>query len=96
MEVDPVPHLAGNVVPLILVAHYGLAAFPVVLGDGDLLADVLLGDPEFLFHAQFDRQAMGVPAAFALHTTAFQGMIATNQVLDGPRHDVMDTRHSVG
>ena len=96
VEVHPVAHLAGDVVPFVLVAHDGFPAFVVVLVHGDALADVLLGDAEFLFHAKLDGQAVGVPAALALHPLALQGLVAAEDVLDGPCHDVVDARLAIG
>jgi hypothetical protein len=46
-EVHPVAHLFGQLVPLVGELHHGLAALAVVFFDGDLLADVLLGDAQF-------------------------------------------------
>ena len=39
---------------------------------------------------------MRVPAAFALDAEAFHGVIAAEDILDGPRHDVMDAGGAIG
>ena len=72
VEVEPVTHLAIEVVPHILVFHHLLAASAVVVVDADLRADVFLGDAEFLLHAEFHRQAVGVPASLADDMLAFK------------------------
>ena len=96
VEVDPVAHLAGEVVPHVLVFHHFLAAGAVVVVDADLLADVFLGDAEFLLHAEFDGQAVGVPAGLAHHMFAFQGLVAAHHVFDRAGHHMVDARGAVG
>ena len=67
VHVDPVAHLAREVLPLARELHHRLAARAVVLLDGDLLADVFLGDAELLLDAQFHGQSVSVPSGLAVH-----------------------------
>ena len=55
IEVDPVAHFAGDIVPDILVAHHRTAAGGIIGLHRDFFADVFLGDTEFLLHGEFDR-----------------------------------------
>ena len=96
LHVHPVTDAAGQFVPLVRVAHHHLTAIPVVVLHRDLLADVLLGNAQFLFHTQLYRQPVGIPASLALHLIAAQGLVPAKDVLDRAGHHVMDPRHAVG
>ena len=96
VEVYPVTHLAGDVVPEVFVAHHGFAALGVVIIDADFGTDVFFGDAQFFFYAEFDGQAVGVPAAFAFYAFALHGLVATKEVFYRPRHDVVDAGHTIG
>ena len=96
VHVHPVAHLTREVVPLRGVAHHRLAACVVVFLDRQLGADVFFGDAELLFHAQLHRESVGVPSRFPLHTVSFQRLEPAENVLDGPRHHVVNARLSVG
>ena len=39
---------------------------------------------------------MGVPPCATLHLEALHGLVATDQVLDGTTHDMMNAGHAVG
>ncbi len=96
LHVDPVAHLARELLPHARELHDGLAAGAVVLLDRDRAADVLLGDAQLLLHAQLDGQAVGVPARLAVDQIALLGLVAAEDVLDRAGHDVVDARHAVG
>ena len=96
VHVDPVAHLAGELLPHALELHHRLAAGAVVLLDGNLLADVLLGDAELLLDTQLDGESVGIPARLAVDQIALLGLIAAEYVLDGTGHDVVDAGHAVG
>ena len=68
----------------------------VVLLDGDLLADVLLGDAEFLLDAQLYGQSVGVPSRLAVYQIALLRLVAADDVLDRAGHDMVNARHAVG
>ena len=95
VHVDPVAHLAREVLPLARELHHRLAARAVVLLDGDLLADVLLGDAEFLLDAQLHGQSVGVPSGLAVHEVSLLRLVAADDVLDRAGHDVVDAGHAV-
>ena len=94
-HVHPVPHLTGQFVPLRGVTHDGFAACIVVLLDREFGPDVFFRDPQFLFHPQLDRQAMGVPASLAFHPVAFEGLETTENVLDGPCHHMVNAGFAI-
>ena len=96
LHVHPVAHLTGQLVPFRRVAHHRLAACVVVLLHRELGADVLLGDAEFLLHAELHRETVGVPPGLALHAVAFEGLEAAEDVFDGTRHHVVDAGLAVG
>ncbi len=56
----------------------------------------LVMDAEVFLHAEFDGQAVGVPAGLAHHVFAFQRLVAAHHVLDGAGHHMVDTRGAVG
>ena len=95
VHVDPVAHLAREVLPDARELHHRLAARAVVLLDGDLLADVFLGDAELLLDAQFHGQSVSVPSGLAVHEVALLRLVAAEYVLDRAGHDVVDAGHAV-
>ena len=95
VEVHPIAHLLGEVGPLARVFHHFAPARGVVFVHRNLLADILFGDAEHFLYAQFDGQAMGVPTGFTADLEALHGLEATESVLNGSRHDMVNTRHSV-
>jgi hypothetical protein len=96
LQVQPEADAAREVVPHIGIAHHGLLAGRVVLLNGDLFPDVLLGDAELLLHAQLDGQAVGVPPGLAVHAVPFLGLVAAEDVLDGAGHHVVDAGQAIG
>ena len=55
----------------------------VVVVHRNFVPDIFLGDAEFFFHAEFDRQAMGIPTALAVHLESLHGFITANHILQG-------------
>ena len=96
VHVDPVPHVACEVLPRIGVLHHVLAAGLVVLVNGDLRADILLGDAEGFLNAELYWQAVGVPSSLTLDLVTLHRPEAADGVLDGARHDMVDSGHPVG
>ena len=96
VHIDPVAHLARELLPHARELHHRLAAGAVVLLDRDRLADILLRDAELLLHAQLHGQPVGVPTRLAVHQVALLGLVAAEDVLDRAGHDVMDARLAVG
>ena len=94
-EVHPVAHIVGERFPLTCKFHHLAAACIVVFIDRNLVSDVLFGDAETFLHAEFDRQAVGVPAGLALHLEAFHRLVTAEDVLDGAGHHMVDARHAV-
>ncbi len=95
-QIHPVAHLHGEFIPDVFVAHDHLAALFVVVLDGYFFADVFFRDAQFFFYGQLYGQAVGIPAGFALYAFAFHAVIATEDVFDGPGHDVVNAGFSVG
>jgi hypothetical protein len=95
LEVDPVAHASGDVVPPVLVAQDGFAAAPVVVLHRDADADVLLGDAEFLLDPELHGQPVRIPSALAADEEAPHRLIAADEVLQGPGDDMVDARQAV-
>ena len=95
-HVHPVADALGERLPLLRVLHHLLAAGGVVLADGDLRADIRLGDAQFLLHAQFHREAVGVPTGAPADLETGLGLVAAHGILDGTRHHMVDAGHAVG
>ena len=85
----------GEVGPLLGKLHHILAAGSVIVGHGDGLADILLGDAHGLLHAQLYRQSVGIPTCLTLHLEALHCLVAAEHVLDGTCHHMVNTRHTV-
>ena len=95
VEIYPIAHLSGEVAPHIGVLHHILTATTVVLLDGNLLADILLGDAESLLNSQLHRQTVCVPTRLAVYAVALLCLVAAEDILDGTSHYVVNTRHTI-
>src|SRR3990170_4838037 len=99
--VEPISDALAHRFPVGLVAPDALATHLVESLDSDLL-DLLLGGAhaelglDALFDLDLHRQAVRVPSGFARHVEAAHGAVPAEQILDGPREDVVDARPSVG
>ena len=96
VHVDPVADALGQAAPLGGIFHHLLAAGAVVVLDGDLGADIFLGDAEFLLDTQLHGQSVGIPAGTAADLESGLRLIAADGVLDGAGHHMVDARHAVG
>ena len=86
----------GQVGPFLSVFHHLAAACGVVFINGNLLADVLLGDSEGLFHTKLHGKTVGIPSGLAFHMEPFHCLVTAYDILDGTCHDMMYARHTVG
>ena len=75
---------------------HGGAAPLVELGHAVGLNVGLAGEPEFFLDCEFDGQAMAVPAGLAGHVVALHRAVTREDVLEGPRLDVVGPRRAVG
>ena len=96
LHIDPVAHLAREILPHARELHHRLAAGAVVLLDRNGLADGLLRDAELLLYAQLHRQTVRIPTRLAVHLEALLRLVAAEDILDRASHDVVNTRHTVG
>ena len=94
--VDPEADPLGQLVPLLDVPQDRLAALGVELGHAVGL-DVVLGlEAQFLLDLQLDREAVGVPAALAVHQPAAHGAVAREHVLEHAAEHVVRGGAPVG
>ena len=96
VQIYPIPHFAGDVIPFGFIPHDRLAALLVIVFDRDRFADIVFGDAQFFLYAEFDWKAMRIPTAFALDAIPFEGIISAKKILDRSGHHVMDAGHTVG
>ena len=96
LHINPVTHLVRQRLPLGGVLHHLLAASLVVLSDRDRLADRILGDAELLLDSQLYGQTVRIPASATIHTVAVHRLVATDDILDRARYDVVNARHPIG
>ena len=95
-QVNPIAHLLGQVVPLILILHHRLAALVVVLFDGNFFANVVFRDAQFFLYLQLNGQAMGIPSAFTLYLISLKRFESAKNIFHGAGHHVVNTRCTVG
>ena len=96
LHVHPVAHLVRKVGPLGGVHHHVLAATAVIVLNGNLGADVFLGDAQFLLHTEFHRQAVCIPTGLALHLEALHGLETTECIFQRTGKYMVNARMSVG
>ncbi len=96
IQIQPVTHPSGELVPLLLVSENALVTVGVELIDAVFLDGCLAVQPQFLLHLYLHRQPMRIPARLALHLEPAHGLVAAYQILDGAGDHVMNPRLSVG
>ena len=96
VHVDPVAHPPREVVPQVFVAEDALPALRVVFGDAVLLDLVPPFQPEFFLHLDLDGEAVCIPPGLAVDAEPLHRLVAAEEVLDRPRHHVVDARLAVG
>ena len=95
IHINPIPYSFRKRHPLLRVFHHFLAAGLVVLLNGNLRPDVLLGDSELLLHTELNRKPVRVPSGATSHTEPALRLVSADRVLDGARHDMMYARHPI-
>ena len=95
VEVHPISHLVSQVSPFLRELHHVRTAMLVIISHRNRLSDVLLRNAESLFHTQLHGKSVRVPSGLTLHLISFHGLVATESILDGTRHHVVDARHTV-
>ena len=96
LHIHPVSHFVGELIPDIRITHHRLSASFIVFFDGQFDTDVFLGDSEFLFDTQFNRQSMGIPTRFAFHAVPFEGVKPAKNIFDCTGHHVVNSRFAIG
>ena len=96
VEIHPIAHRVSQGGPLPGIFEHFAATCGIIFVDRYFFADVFLGDAKSLLHAQLHRQAVSIPAGLTLHMEALHGLVATNNIFDSTRHNMMDARHTVG
>ena len=96
VHIYPVSYALRHVHPFPGIFHHLLAAGGVVFLHRHFGADIGLGDAQLLFHTQFHRESVGVPAGAAVHLVAGLGLVPADGILDGTGHHMVDARHAVG
>src|SRR5262249_19496214 len=91
----PVPYAVRQCFPVGLVPEDTFPAQPVEFLDSELFDIRLAADPQRLLYLDFDRKAMSIPAGDAGNRLTQQGVIAADQILDGPGENVMNPRLAV-
>src|SRR5690606_1431079 len=95
IQIDPIAHLARDIIPLILIPQHRLAALLVVFLDRNLYPDIFLGNSKFLLHTEFDREAMRIPTSLALDLESLHRLVAANEILQRTRDHVVNAGHAV-
>ena len=95
-QIDPITHFFGERCPLFGVFHHFATAGGVVVVHADFFADILFGDAEHFFHAEFHRQSVRIPSGFAAHLKALHRFVATKSIFDGACHHMVNAGHAVG
>src|SRR5690349_385302 len=67
IEVDPVAHFFGQVVPYIFVFHHLLTAGFVVIFNGNFFADIFFAYAQCFLYTDFDWQTMRVPTSLTFY-----------------------------
>ena len=96
MQINPIPHFCGEVVPLVFVFEDLFPAGFIVFCNGDLLANIFFSDSQHFFNTQFHGQAMRVPASLSVYLESPHSFVPANKVFQRAAYDMMNTRHAIG
>ena len=96
VEVDPVPHAAGQLGEGVDVPQHRLAALSVERLHPVGLDVGFTGEAELLLDGQLDGQAVAVPAGLAVDMVALHCLEPREQVLEDAGFDVVRAGHAVG
>ena len=96
VHVGPEANPLGHPFPLALILPHRFLTFLNERLDAVSLDLLLAVQAQLLFHLQLHRQAVGIPPRLAQHLLALHGLVAGDQVLDGPGLDMADVGLSVG
>ena len=96
IQVDPIAHFDGQVVPEVFVFHDFPATFFVIFLDGYGFPDIFLGYAQVFFNADLNGKAMCIPTGFTVHIKTLHGFISAENILDGPCHNMVNSRNTIG
>ncbi len=96
LQIYPIPHTLGQVIPQIFILHHLAAAGLIILLYRNLFADIFLRNPQRLFHPEFHRQPVRIPAALSPDILSLQRLIATKHILNRSCHHMMNPRRTIG
>ncbi len=94
-QVDPKSQSFGQPLPFLHVTPNGLLAFLDKRFDAEGLDLFLAVDAQFFPDLDFDRQPVRVPASFSLAAKSPHGLVAREDVFDGPGQTVAGVWHPV-
>ena len=73
----------------------GFSAFRIEFGDAVLFDFAFMLESELFLDFDLHRQSVRVPTRFAMDLEAAHGPVAADEILDGPRENVMDAGFAV-
>ena len=83
IEIDPSAHAGNDLAPFAGVTQNDAAAFFVEHVDAELFDVAFAADLEFLFHFEFDWQAVAIPAESTFDVVAAHSVVTWNDVFNG-------------
>src|SRR5690606_34804629 len=95
IHINPIPHLLGEIIPNIGIAHYCTFTCFIIFFNTYFCAYIFFCDPKFFFNSQFYGKAMGIPPGFSLYLVTFLGFITTKYILDGTGHNMVNSGQSI-
>ena len=96
VEIDPVCHAFGHLSPSALVRPNTFTASIVEGLHPEFFDGFVAHQIESLLNFNFDRKPVRIPATFSLDKKTFHGLPATNEILVGSSHNVVNARFTVG
>ena len=91
IQVRHVCHAVGHIRPHAGVLEYGLTALLVEFLNAVLLDVLLAVHSQLLLHLNLNRQSVGIPSGLSLNLESLHRLVPVNGVLQGSRHNVVNT-----
>ena len=85
----------SQVSPFFCKLHDICTAVFIIFCHRNGFTDILFRNAQSFFYAQFYRQAVGIPASLTLNLKTFHRFEATECILNGTSHHVVNTRHTI-
>ena len=96
VHIYPITHFVSKIFPLTSIFHNVSTTSSIVFVNRNFLTNILFSDAKTFFYTKFHRQAVSIPTSFTFHLETLHSFITAESIFDSTRHNVVNTRHTIG